>query len=88
VPVVRVRLIALDSMGRPLPNTYAKAVGLNLPSPAQFLLDDEGRGKMRMAREHIPVVKAGLGCFEVEIHWQEGGQDHNSPAQFIVVQKL
>jgi hypothetical protein len=87
LPIVRVRLVALDMAGRPLPNAYALAVGLNPPSPAQYLLDDDGRGTMRIAREHIPVVQAGLGRFGVEIHWQEAGQDRHSPAQFMIVQK-
>ncbi|HXO28385.1 MAG TPA: hypothetical protein VOA80_13640 [Thermoanaerobaculia bacterium] len=87
LPIVRVRLVALDTAGRPLPNAYALAVGLDPPSPAQYLFDDDGRGTMRIAREHIPIAQAGLGRFAVEIHWQDAGQDCNSPAQFIIVQK-
>jgi hypothetical protein len=88
VPIVRVRLVALDATGRPLANAFALAIGLNPPNPAQFLLDDDGRGTMRIRRENIPAVQGGLGSFGVEIHWQDGGQDRSSPAQFLVVQKL
>jgi hypothetical protein len=87
---VRVRMVALDAAGQPLPDAYALAFGLQgVDSATHYLINDNGRGVMPLKRENI-TQDAGGGWyhFEVEIHWQEGGVDKRGPRQGLSVHKL
>jgi hypothetical protein len=89
VPNVRVRLVALDAQGKPLAGAYAQALDLNPPSDTKYLVDaGDGRGMMVLQRENIgQSAGGGWWRFEVQFHWQEGGQDRTSPRQALLVQK-
>jgi hypothetical protein len=89
-PQVRVRMVALDAAGKPLPGAYALAFGLQgVDSATRYLINDNGRGVMPLKRETI-TQDAGGGWFhfEVEIHWQAGGVDKSGPRQGLSVHKL
>jgi hypothetical protein len=89
-PQVRVRMVALDAAGQPLPGAYALAFGLQgVDGATRYLIDDDGRGVMPVKRESI-TQDAGGGWFhfEVEIHWLEGGVDKSGPRQGLSVHKL
>ncbi len=89
-PQVMVRLVALGADGKPLQGAYARAFGLSSFNDAtQFLINDNGRGRMPLQRENITQKGADDWYhFEVEIHWLEGGVDKSGPRQDLSVHKL
>jgi len=89
VPQVRVRVVAQDQNGQPLPGAYAQALGLNPPNLDQTRYPiNNGRAILPLRRENIgQKAQGGWWRFEVQIHWQEGGQDKSGPRQALLVQK-
>lgn len=79
-PSVRVRAVALDPNGRPLPGAALRSVDLEGPGgqPSEpFDPANDGRHVMRLRRSRMnPTPLTGGGTafrFGVEITWQEGG---------------
>jgi hypothetical protein len=84
VPQVHVRFVAQDADGKPLPGAFAQVPG---HAETQALAGSDGRGVLRVGREKIvQKVTAGLFRFEVQIHWQEGGES-KSVTQALLVHK-
>ena len=89
-PQVRIRMVAQDAAGQPLPGAYALAFGLtDPPDNRQLSFKGSLRQTLVVNRESI-TQDAGGGWFhfEVEIHWQEGEVDKSGPRQGLSVHKL
>jgi hypothetical protein len=88
VPQVHVRVVAQDAEGKALPGASAQVFGLTPPSNPRFPIQDTGHDVIRVNRGSINQKAAGgFFRFEVQIHWQEGGEEQSGPRQALLVQK-
>ncbi|HET9766604.1 MAG TPA: hypothetical protein VFS60_07140 [Thermoanaerobaculia bacterium] len=72
---VRVRAVALDANGSPLPAARVRVSELTGPPDPPTALQADGRGEVRVARNRMRVVKVGGARFlrfEVTIEWTGG----------------
>jgi pimeloyl-ACP methyl ester carboxylesterase len=87
VSQVRVRIVAQNADGQPLPGARAVAFP-NSPSEIRSGFNGEARLLMHIPRAGIVhEIPGGLLRFEMEIHWQEGGVDKSS-RQALLVHKV
>jgi hypothetical protein len=84
---VRVYLVALDEKGAPLPGAYARALQMNPPDPAHYLMREDGLGTMPLRRENIAQGMHDTFHFQVQFHWQEGVAERTSPPQTMWIKK-
>jgi pimeloyl-ACP methyl ester carboxylesterase len=87
VAQVRLRMVAQDAGGKPLPGAFAVAFP-NTPREIHSGFNSEIRGLMTVPRQSIVQKAVGdLFRFEVEIRWQEGGVERSSGPQVLLVHK-
>ncbi|MFL6261885.1 MAG: lipase/acyltransferase domain-containing protein [Thermoanaerobaculia bacterium] len=89
VPQVKVRLVAQDAEGNPLPGAAVRLFGLQgVNSGTSHPIGHTIRGTLALNRANITQhAIGGWFRFEVEFHWQEGGQEKVGPRQVLLVQK-
>ena len=72
---VRVRVVALDAGGAPLPAAKVRVSGLTGGTAGPIALDADGRGEVRVARDRMTVVQVGGARFlrfQLTIEWTGG----------------
>jgi pimeloyl-ACP methyl ester carboxylesterase len=89
VPQVKVRLVAQDADGNPLPGAAVRLFDLQgVDSGKSHPIGKTIRGTLTLSRANITQHAAGGWFrFEVEFHWQEGGQEKVGPRQVLLIQK-
>jgi Lecithin:cholesterol acyltransferase len=74
---VRVRVVALDGMGNPLPGATVRISELTGPADPPIALQGDGRGEVKVARNRMRRVQTGsarLLRFQVTIDWNGGSK--------------
>ncbi|HEY3570641.1 MAG TPA: hypothetical protein VGP73_22110 [Thermoanaerobaculia bacterium] len=89
VPQVKVRLVAQDADGKPLPGAAVRLFDLQgVDSGTSHPIGNRIRSTLTLSRANITQHAAGgLFRFEIEFHWQEGGQEKVGPRQALLIQK-
>ena len=86
VPNVRVRLVALDSDGRPLSNATVRAIDLQggPTDSSDFPASGEGRHLIVLPRDRIRPAGPQHRRFTLELAWREQGQTHSLRRSYFV----
>ena len=74
---VRVRVVALDAAGNPLPGARVRISELTGPADPPTPLQGDGRGEVRVARNRMRLVQVGGARFlrfQVTIEWNGGAR--------------
>lgn len=89
VPQVKVRLVAQDADGNPLPGAAVRLFDLQgVDSGTSHPIGNMIRNTLNLSRANITQhVGGGLFRFEIEFHWQEEGQEKVGERQALLVQR-